>query len=58
MKAKTFDEFVELTKQVRDRQKSYFKTHSDIDLKKSKEAEKDLDKAIKDYEEAKKPQLF
>ena len=58
MQVKTYSEFIAMVESMRNRQKSYFKTRSDIDLKKSKEEEADVDKAIKDYQESMKPQLF
>lgn len=45
----TPDEIVKLAKEMRDAQKSYFKTRSSGDLDKSKRLERQLDKAIDEY---------
>ena len=46
----TSDEIINLAKEMRAAQKSWFKFHNQADLTKSKQLERQLDKAIEEYQ--------
>lgn len=46
----TADEIINLAKEMRTAQKSWFNYHNQADLTKSKQLERQLDKAIEEYQ--------